>query len=230
MPLAFSYPAIDLRSPTPNIDPAVATDALWPSFLRTTTIDPGLNTMHARNIRHSIARPIARVASLLSLATVVGCAAAASQPSPVDTSARALVYGHIEASKPIQAVRLAKIGSARHPWATVMPNGDFYFENVSPGRYGLMQFNAGNERYLLLTGDTTNNKRFIVDVAAGGMYYVGSWRVTGKKDNTFRPDEFTITRAGSPDAKALLARLKPALAGSGWEKRIGPATTAKKGR
>ena len=177
--------------------------------------------MHARNIRHSHARPLARVAALLSLAAVVGCAAAASQPSPVDTSARALVFGHIEASKPIQAVRLAKMLSARHPWATVLPNGDFYFEDVAPGSYGLMQFNAGGERYLLLTGDTTNNKRFMVKVVAGGMHYVGSWKVTGTKDNTFRPDEFTITRVASPDAKALLARLKPALAGSGWEKRIG---------
>ena len=89
--------------------------------------------MHARNIRQSLARPVARGAALLSLAAVVGCAAAASQPSPVDTSARALVYGHIEASKPIEAVRLAKMLSARHPWATVLPNGDFFFEDVAPG-------------------------------------------------------------------------------------------------
>ena len=171
-------------------------------------------------------RAVARVLSLVSALAVMGCAAAASQPQPVDTSARALVYGHIEASKPIQAVRLAKIGSARHPWATVLPNGDFYFENVAPGRYGLMQFNAGNERHLLLTGDTTNNKRFLVDVVPGGMHYVGSWRVTGKKDNTFRPDEFTITRTASPDAKALLARLGPALAGSGWERKIGGAPSS----
>ena len=174
--------------------------------------------MHLRN-----PRAVARVGFLVSLAAVMGCAAAASQPQPVDTSARALVYGHIEASKPIQAVRLAKIGSARHPWATVLPNGDFYFDNVAPGRYGLMQFNAGGERHLLLTGDTTNNKRFIVDVVPGGVHWVGSWRVTGKKDNTFRPDEFTITRTSSPDSKALLARLRPALAGSGWEKKIGAA-------
>ena len=172
---------------------------------------------------HFPASALRRAATLVSVAAVMGCAAAASQPSPVDTSARALVYGHIEASKPIQAVRLAKMMSARHPWATVLPNGDFFFADVAPGRYGLMQFNAGGERYLLLTGDTTNNKRFIVDVQPGGMHYMGSWRVTGKKDNTFRPDEFSIARIASPDSKSLLARLKPALAGSGWERKIGGA-------
>ena len=173
-------------------------------------------------------RSAVRALAALSLAVVASCAPAAVQP--VDTSTRSLVYGHIEASKPIQSVRLAKMLSAHHPWAHVTENGDFFFENVGPGTYALMEFYAGGERYILLGRDTTSNKRFIVKPTPGGIHFIGSWKVTGTKNNTFSPDEFSIDRIPSPDAKTVLARLKPALAGSGWEAKVGGGTAKKSGR
>jgi hypothetical protein len=161
------------------------------------------------------------VAVLIPLALTACAVATTSQPGPVDTANRALVYGHIKAPKPVQAVELAKPMSARRPKARVTENGDFFFENIEPGDYLLMRFMAGGEWYSLLTGDKENNRRFMVQAKPGATHFVGSWRVTGVKNNRFSPDEFTIERTDAPPAHAVLQRLRPALAGSGWETRIG---------
>jgi hypothetical protein len=166
----------------------------------------------------------------VALSAMTACALATSQPAPVDTSARALIYGHIDAPKPIQAVELAKMLSARRPSARVLENGDFFFEDVAPGDYGLLRFKAGNEWYLLLTGDKESNRRFIVQAKPGGMHFVGSWRVTGEKNNVFSPDEFSIERAPAPGERALLRRVRPALAGTGWEHKVGAGRAAGDGK
>ena len=165
--------------------------------------------------------------ALVTLA-LSACVAATSQLSPVDTEQRALIYGHIDAPKPVQAVELAKMLSPRRPKAHVLENGDFFFEDVAPGDYGLLRFMAGGEWFLLLTGDKENNRRFIVKATPGGMHYVGSWRVTGQQNNRFTPDRFTIDRVEAPGRQALLQRLRPALAGSGWEQKGGAAKSAAK--
>jgi hypothetical protein len=162
------------------------------------------------------------LATLAPLALVACAVATTSQPGPVDTANRALIYGHIKAPKPVQAVELAKPMSARRPKARVLETGDFFFENIEPGDYGLLRFMAGGEWYLLLTGDKENNRRFLVQAKPGATHFVGSWRVTGTKNNLFSPDQFTIERTDAPPAHALLQRLRPALAGSGWENKIGP--------
>ena len=177
-------------------------------------------------MRHAALRRPARAALAAVTIALAGCAAGVSQPQPVDTGARALVYGHIAAPKPIERVELAKMLSPRRPSAHVLPTGDFYFEDVAPGDYGLLRFMAGGEWYLLMTGDRENNKRFVFTATAGGTHYVGAWRVTGQQGHTFKPDEFTIERS-STSAGTVLARLRPALVGTGWEAKVPGARGAK---
>jgi hypothetical protein len=165
------------------------------------------------------------VAILLPLALTACAVATTSQPGPVDTANRALVYGHIKAPKPLQAVELAKPMSTRRPKARVLENGDFFFENIEPGDYVLMRFMAGGEWYALTGRDKESNRRFMVPAKPGAMHFAGAWRVTGVKNNVFSPDEFTIERTDAPPAHAVLQRLRPALAGSGWEHRITPGNS-----
>ena len=176
-------------------------------------------TPRSRSWSPSIAFAALAAVALTACATAGG----AARPTPVDTSARALIYGHIDAPQPVEAVQLAKMLSARRPSARVLANGDFFFEDVAPGDYGLLRFMSGGKWYYLLTGDKENNRRFIVKATPGGMHYVGAWRVTGQKNNHFSPDEFTIDRVAAPSERTLLARLRPALVGSGWETRTAAA-------
>jgi hypothetical protein len=160
------------------------------------------------------------VLAALTALTAAACASAAYHPTPVDTGAHALIYGHIDAPQPVQAVQLAKMLSPRRPSAHVLPNGDFFFEDVAPGDYGLMRFMSGGKWYYTLTGDKENNRRFIVKATPGGIHYVGAWKVTGEKNNHFSPDEFSIERMTAPGERALLQRLRPALVGTGWERKV----------
>jgi hypothetical protein len=149
-----------------------------------------------------------------------GSVTTSRQAAPTGGVERALIYGHIKAPKPLQAVQLSRMLSPRHPSATVLPNGDFYVD-VAPGDWALMRFKAGNQWYTLMTGDRENNRRFMVTATAGGMHYAGSWRVTGEKHNRITPSEFGMERTAQPNEKTLLNRLRPALAGTRWERKGG---------
>ena len=168
-------------------------------------------------------RTISRRALLLSSLLIAACATGAARPGPVDTETRAMIYGHIDGPKTVQAVELAKMMSPRRPKAFVNEHGDFVFHDVEPGDYGLLRFGADGQWYYLLTGDKENNKRFVVKATPGGVHYVGSWRVTGEKDNRFTPDEFSIERVETPSRQTVLERLRPVLAGTGWERKVGGA-------
>lgn len=168
-------------------------------------------------------RTVSRSTLLLSSLLLGACAGGTARPGPVDTETRAMIYGHIDGPKTVQAVELAKMMSPRRPKAFVNERGDFVFHDVEPGEYGLFRFGAEGQWYHLLTGDKENNKRFIVKATPGGVHYVGSWRVTGEKDNRFTPDEFSIERVEAPSRQTVLERLRPLLTGTGWERKVGSA-------
>lgn len=168
-------------------------------------------------------RTVSRSRLLLSSLLLGACATSAARSGPVHTETRAMIYGHIDGPKAVQAVELAKVMSTRRPNAFVNQHGDFVFHDVEPGDYGLLRFEADGQWYYLLTGDKESNKRFIVKATPGGVHYVGSWRVSGEKDNHFTPDEFSIERVETPSRQVVLERLRPALAGTGWERKVGSA-------
>jgi len=179
-----------------------------------------------RRTRRPVRTP-AFAAAVLVVATACATAAAtSSRPSPVDTGRRALVYGHIDAPKRVQTVELAKVGSPRRPRGRVFDNGDFVFDDLAPGNYLVLRFLAGGEWYDLRSSSKESNLRFLVQTAPGGMHYAGSWRVTGEERHAFTPGHFSIERTDVPSRQSLLQRLRPALEGSGWERKAGGASGA----
>ncbi len=162
--------------------------------------------------------PTIRVATAVAVCSLAGCITAASR-GPVDTSTHTLVYGHIDAGKPLQDIEIAKMGSPRKMHGSVSPTGDFYFADVPPGEWGLMQFEAGDERYLLMVG-FTDWTRFRFTAKPGELKYVGTWQMTGESKGRFAPGHFSVERVEDADGRAILKRLQPSLAGSGWERRV----------
>jgi hypothetical protein len=84
-----------------------------------------------------------------------------------------------------------------------------------------MRFMAGDEWHLLLTGSRENWNRFLFTAKPGEMKFVGTWRVTSEEPGRFAPGHFSVERVDDGSDRALLHRLQPALAGSGWERKAG---------
>jgi len=126
----------------------------------------------------------------------------------------------------VQTVELAKVGSPRRPRGRVFDNGDFIFDDLAPGNYLLLRFLAGGEWYDLRSWNKDSNRRFLVPTTPGGMHYAGSWRVTGEERHALTPSHFSIERTDVPSRQTLLQRLRPALQGSGWERKVGSASGA----
>jgi hypothetical protein len=165
-------------------------------------------------MRHAI-----RLATAATVCSLVGCITAASL-GPVDTSTHTLVYGHIDAGKPLQDIEIAKMNSPRKSHGVVTPSGDFYFADVPPGDWGLMRFKAGDESYLLMVG-LTDWTRFRFTARPGETKYVGTWKMTSESKGRFAPGHFSVERVEEHGSeRAILKRLQPSLAGSGWEHRI----------
>jgi hypothetical protein len=162
-------------------------------------------------------RSVRALALMVALATIA--CAHAYKPYPVNTAERGLVFGHIDTPKPLEAVQLAKVMSISRPSAAVTTNGDFFFHDVEPGHYALMQFMYEGKWHVVLTGDKDNNKQFIVDVKPGTTHYLGAYRVTGESHSFMKGDQFGLERMGKPGEREIFQRIRPLLVGTGWEKR-----------
>jgi hypothetical protein len=144
---------------------------------------------------------------LVPLAGLMSFTLAAFVPQSVDTSARGMVYGHLESPASIEQVELLRANSTRPHAARVLPNGDFYFSDLEPGEYVVLRFMTnGAWRDLAAPGAP----ELPLQVEQSGIHYVGAWRVSGT----------TMDRAAEPASDQLLRRLRPSLRGTGWEKLI----------
>jgi len=145
-------------------------------------------------------------------------AAVIPQSPPVDVATRGLVYGHLDHPMPVEHVEMARDRTLRRPSARVLPNGDFYFAELEPGRYMVTRFMSGGVWYPI--DMIRAAKDLAVDVEPGGIHFVGSWRVTADAAAPVTPDRFDLVPAAEPEADQLLRRLRPTLRGTGWEKQI----------
>lgn len=138
---------------------------------------------------------------------------AAFVPHSVDTSRLGMVYGHLELGQSIDKVELTPIAGVRRPTARVMPNGDFYFADIEPGRYVLTRFQSRGDWHELASDRGV--QQLTVDVDAGVINYAGSWELesNGREPYAAIPS----SRLGSD---VLLKRLRYSLRGTGWEKQI----------
>ena len=138
---------------------------------------------------------------------------AAFVPHSVDTSRYGMVYGHLALDKPIERVELAPIAGVRRPSARVLPNGDFYFSDLEPGRYVVARVQSNGDWYQLASSRGVHE--LTVGVDAGAINYAGSWELGAGS-----ADSYAATPSDRPGSDVLLKRLRYTLRGTGWEKQI----------
>lgn len=169
-----------------------------------------------------------RVLLGMVMVTLLGCSAAPIRP--VANEEVGAAYGNITLPEGnITNVMLYKVGVIyaapfkSPPKGHTYTNGNFFFENLEPGKYFLMGFMSGqNAFYFNYRG--IEKEEFInkvaVDVKPGSVTYFGSFKVTGIEDNFFSADTFDIKRSKKPSKATILSQLKEAAAGTGWDQRM----------
>jgi len=161
-------------------------------------------------------------------AMIAGCGSASIRQASGPSAAAA--YGNITLpAGNITKVMLYKVGAVYAPPFKSPPqshtyeNGNFFFENLEPGKYFLMGFMSGNEAFYFNyrgMSDEEFMKKVAIDVKRGSVMYVGSYEVTGIDRNFIRSDTFDIKRSKTPAKGTILKHLIEAAQGTGWDKRL----------
>lgn len=174
-------------------------------------------------------RPMTRQLFIMFFSAFLG-ACGSMAVRPVSSPEMAAAYGNITLPEGnITNVMLYKVGEVyappfkSPPKGHIYTNGNFFFENLQPGKYFLMGFMSGqNAFYFNYRG--VEKEEFIhevaIDIKPGSTTYVGSYEVTGIDRNFFKSDTFDIKRSDKPGRNTILAHLKEAAAGTGWDKRF----------
>ena len=177
-----------------------------------------------------------RVLSIVSIiffvAILTACGAAPIKP--VSGPQASAAFGNITLpdNKVVTRVILYKVGEIYAPPFKSPPqshtymNGNFFFENLSPGKYYLASFMSGNVAfYFNFRGIEKEEflEKVAVDIKPGSVTYLGSYEVTGITDNWFASDTFDIKASKTPGTKEILKHLKEAAKGTGWDKRFASA-------
>ena len=106
------------------------------------------------------------------------------------------------------------------PKAHTYNNGNFFFENIRPGKYYLQGFMSGSLDFTFTFRSKEELDRAAFLVRPGELHYVGSYEVTGMKNGFFSPGSFDIERVQRPDKEKIFREIMEAAAGTGWDKRI----------
>jgi hypothetical protein len=124
------------------------------------------------------------------LALATGCASHSGPPQAA-TPSTAMVYGHLDLPEDvrdeIQWIHVYELGAVYVPpfktpvVARFFPNGDFYAENLKPGKYYVHHLVAGFEGFYLYPPDMREGKAIILDrvveVGPGAIAYLGNHRI-----------------------------------------------------
>ncbi|MCG6934155.1 MAG: hypothetical protein LJE57_11000 [Gallionella sp.] len=159
---------------------------------------------------------------------ISGCGAPAIKP--VSGPEASVAYGNITMPEGnITSVMLNKVGEIYAPPFKSPPqshaytNGNFFFENLTPGKYYLMGFMSGQDAFYF-NYQGIDKQKFLksitVDVKPGSVVYLGSYRVTGIDRNLFKADTFGIKRSKTPSRHTILKHLIKATKGTGWDARF----------
>jgi hypothetical protein len=182
-----------------------------------------------------------RVATIINVAILAviltGCMGAAPIKPALgpDTSA---AYGNITLpdNKVITHVMLYKVGEVYAPPFKSPPkghtytNGNFFFENLKPGKYYLVGFMSGQDAfYFNYRG--VSKEEFIdnvaIEIEPGAVTYMGSYKVTGIDRNLLKSDTFDIEASETPSRNTILTHLQTAAKGTGWDQRFASAMNDK---
>jgi len=168
--------------------------------------------------------------TILLVALLTGCFGAAPI-KPVSGPESSAAYGNITLpdNKVVTRVIMYKVGEVYAPPFKSPPqshtynNGNFFFENLKPGKYYLASFMSGNVAfYFNFRGVKEEEflKEVAIEIKPGTVNYLGSYEVTGIERNFFASDTFDIRRSKKPGKKTILKHLKEAAKGTGWDKRF----------
>lgn len=172
---------------------------------------------------------IIAISLTLMVAFLSGCQSTAVKPVAGPDSS--VAYGNITMpdDKVITRVMLYKVGEVYAPPFKSPPqshtytNGNFFFENLTPGKYFLVSFMSGDAVfYFNFQGmsDEEFLREVAVDIKPGTVNYLGSYLVTGIDENLFKTDTFDIELSNKPNQTTILKHLKDVTKGTGWDKRF----------
>lgn len=169
---------------------------------------------------------------IIAILTVVLTGCIGAKPiKPVADQSHSAAYGNITLpdNKVITRVILYKVGEVYAPPFKSPPqshtymNGNFFFENLKPGKYYLASFMSGNNAfYFNYRGlkDEEFLKEIAIDIKPGTTVYLGSYEVTGIEKKFLKSDTFEIKRSKKPGKGTILKHLKQAAKGTGWDQRF----------
>jgi hypothetical protein len=162
------------------------------------------------------------------LAIITGCGAPAIKPASGPEVA--VAYGNITMPVGnITNVMLNKVGEIYAPPFKSPPqshtyvNGNFFFEDLAPGKYYLVGFMSGQEAfYFNYQGidEAKFLKEVAIEIKPGAVVYLGSYQVTGIDRNFFKTDTFDIKPSKTPARNTILKHLIDATKGTGWDVRF----------
>lgn len=173
---------------------------------------------------------------ILVAAILTGCMGAAPIRPAAGPQASA-AFGNISLpNQYITNVMLYKVGEVYAPPFKSPPkghtytNGNFFFENLEPGKYFLVGFMSGQEAFYFNYQGLEKEEfleKVAIDVQPGAVTYLGSYEVTGIERNFIRADSFDIKLSETPTRSTILDHLKEAAKGTGWDRRFADAMNAK---
>ena len=179
---------------------------------------------------------ILSISVIILITILTGCMGAAPIKHAAGPNASA-AYGNISIpDKYITNVMLYKVGEVYAPPFKSPPkghtytNGNFFFENLEPGKYYLVGFMSGQEAfYFNYTGMEKEEflKEAAIEIKPGAVTYLGSYKVTGIERNFIKSDTFDIEPSNTPTRSEILMHLKDAAQGTGWDRRFTSAITVK---
>lgn len=176
------------------------------------------------------------ISATIMVAILAGCMGAAPIKPEAGPNA-SVAYGNITLpDKFITNVILYKVGEVYAPPFKSPPkghtytNGNFFFENLEPGKYFLVGFMSGQEAfYFNYSGleDEEFLKKVAIEIKPGAVSYLGSYKVTGIERNLIKTDTFDIKPSETPTRSNILTHLKEAAKGTGWDRRFAGAILEK---
>lgn len=168
---------------------------------------------------------VKRFSSLLSAIALLAACAVAVPPNDILSPEKAMIYGHIEAEYPIDAVDLQEFGVVyivpfkRPPRVLIYKNGYFMAENLKPGKYFISGYHSKSKSYKVVNSPQTTYQN-IFNVKPGSLNFIGAHRIVVQKRSLLSHGEFEVVRLRRPDERSMLRFFYEITEGTGWQKKI----------
>jgi len=144
---------------------------------------------------------------------------------PLDSESSGAIIGNLKIPGGYRYINLNKVGKIyvapfdSPPQAYVDENGNFIFENLSPGQYYLLNVSDGHQVFAIATSEDVVKKN-LIEVKAGQIVFIGSLVFNNIKNPLLGTSTFEIHRVNTPDEKTIIKELIPQAKNTGWDSRL----------